>query len=85
MSLTSYQTAPPCNVMEGETLGAEDSLSTAIFFQEQFALASHGADLCSRPLCHLTEPNITINQSITDDRKAALRPACVTVKIHRSP
>jgi hypothetical protein len=31
MSLTSYQTAPPCNVKEGETLGAEHSLSTAIF------------------------------------------------------
>ena len=31
MSLTSYQTAPPCNVMEGETLVADHSLSTAIF------------------------------------------------------
>jgi hypothetical protein len=137
MSLTSYQTAPPCNVMEGETLVADHSLSTAIFREPgepvglahetlsssgnfpgmtairlnrlpkqrsalrkpdlsfnfpppcgglgslslraaciatelsnafrtlsrrptnspQFALASVRAPLCSRPLCHWTEPN----------------------------
>jgi hypothetical protein len=72
MSLTSYQTAPPCNKGRGNVRSRLLRVN-GFLRKSQFALARLAGALCFGPLC---QSNHQIRKQ-SYDRKAAHRSTCV--------